>query len=198
MVRQGRGIAPVPFPGMAVRPALRDGTDASSPKRFSMVAHSAKSPNSRPPVPGARILVVEARFYDDIADELLRGAREVAEAAQAKVDVLTVDGALEIPATVAIALDAAEKAGNPYDAVVALGCVIRGETGHYDIVAGESARALMDLSVARRIPLANGILTVENDEQAWTRARVNELNKGGGAVEAALAVLRIKQNVEEA
>ncbi|MBF9233986.1 6,7-dimethyl-8-ribityllumazine synthase [Microvirga alba] len=163
-----------------------------------MVSHSSKPAAARPPVPGARILIVEARFYDDIADELLRGARGVAEAAQAKTDVLTVDGALEIPSTVAIALDAAEKAGRPYDAVVTLGCVIRGETGHYDIVAGESARALMDLSVARRIPLANGILTVENDEQAWTRARVNELNKGGGAVDAALAVLRIKRNLEEA
>lgn len=163
-----------------------------------MVAHSAKSSNSRPPVPGARILVVEARFYDDIADELLRGATQAADVAQAKTDILTVDGALEIPATIVIALDAAEKAGRPYDAVVALGCVIRGETGHYDIVAGESARALMDLSMQRRIPLANGILTVENDEQAWTRARVNELNKGGGAVEAALAVLRIQRKVEEA
>jgi 6,7-dimethyl-8-ribityllumazine synthase len=114
------------------------------------------------------------------------------------MDVLTLDGALEIPATIAIALDAAEKAGRPYDAVVALGCVIRGETGHYDIVAGESARALMDLSVERRIPLANGILTVENDKQAWTRASVNELNKGGGAVDAALAVLRIKRQLGEA
>ena len=128
-----------------------------------MVAHS-ESRKPRPPVPGARILVVEARFYDDIADELLRGARGGGRGgAGADADVLTVDGALEIPATIAIALDAAEKAGKPYDAVVALGCVIRGETGHYDIVAGESARALMDLSVARRIPLANGILTVEND-----------------------------------
>ena len=88
------------------------------------------------------------------------------------------------------------EAGKPYEAVVALGCVIRGDTGHYDIVAGESARALMDLSVARRIPLANGILTVENDAQAWTRARVNELNKGGGAAEAALALLRIKRQVQ--
>ncbi|AWM86968.1 6,7-dimethyl-8-ribityllumazine synthase [Microvirga sp. 17 mud 1-3] len=163
-----------------------------------MVAHSAKSSSPRPPVPGARILIVEARFYDDIADELLRGARQAAEAAQASVDVLTVDGALEIPATMVIALEAAAKAGRPYDAVVALGCVIRGETGHYDIVAGESARALMDLSVERRLPLANGILTVENDEQAWTRARVNELNKGGGAVDAALAVLRIQRKVQEA
>jgi 6,7-dimethyl-8-ribityllumazine synthase len=163
-----------------------------------MVSHSAKSPAVRPPLPGARILVIEARFYDDIGDELLRGAQGAVEAAQASMDLLTVDGALEIPATAAIAIDAAEKAGRPYDAVVALGCVIRGETGHYDIVAGESARALMDLSVARKIPLANGILTVENDKQAWTRASVNELNKGGGAVDAALAVLRIKRNVEEA
>ena len=163
-----------------------------------MVSHSEKPHAVRPPVPGARILVVEARFYGDLADELLRGARAAAEEAQATADVLTVDGALEIPSTVAIALDAAEKAGRPYDAVVALGCVIRGETGHYDIVAGESARALMDLSGARRIPLANGILTVENEQQAWTRASVNELNKGGGAVDAALAVLRIKRQLQEA
>ena len=163
-----------------------------------MVSHSAKPQAARPPVPGARILVVEARFYADLADELLRGARAAAGEAAAAIDVLTVDGALEIPSTAAIALDAAEKAGRPYDAVVALGCVIRGETGHYDIVAGESARALMDLSVARRIPLANGILTVENEQQAWTRASVNELNKGGGAVDAALAVLRIKRKVQEA
>lgn len=163
-----------------------------------MVSHSAKPQAARPPVPSARVLVVEARFYGDLADELLRGARAVAEEVQAIIDVLTVDGALEIPSTIAIALDAAEKAGKPYDAVVALGCVIRGETGHYDIVAGESARALMDLSVARRIPLANGILTVENEQQAWTRASVNELNKGGGAVDAALAVLRIKRKVQEA
>lgn len=149
------------------------------------------------PIPGARILVVEARFYDDIADELLRGARAALEAAQAATEVLTVPGALEIPATLAIALDIAERAGRPYDAAVALGCVIRGETGHYDIVAGESARALMDLAVARRLPLGNGILTVENEAQAWTRARVGELNKGGGAAEAALSMLRIKRRLSE-
>src|ERR687894_1333001 len=112
-----------------------------------MVSHSAKSPNSRPPVPGARILVVEARFYDDIADELLRGAHGVGKAAQASMDVLTVDGALEIPATIAIALAAAERAGRPYDAVVALGCVIRGETGHYDIVAGGRGPAPVGVSL---------------------------------------------------
>ena len=149
------------------------------------------------PVSGARFLIVEARFYDDLADELLRGARAALAAAQVEVDVLTVPGALEIPATLAIALDVAERAGRPYDAAVALGCVIRGETGHYDIVAGESARALMDLAVVRRLPLGNGILTVENEAQAWTRARVGELDKGGGAAEAALAVLRIKRRLSE-
>ena len=149
------------------------------------------------PVPGARVLVVEARFYDDIADELLRGAKAALDAADAQVDVLTVPGALEVPPALAIALDAAEAAGVPYDAAVALGCVIRGETAHFDIVAGESARALMDLAVTRRLPLGNGILTVENDGQAWTRARVSELNKGGGAAEAALAVLRIKRRLME-
>jgi 6,7-dimethyl-8-ribityllumazine synthase len=161
-----------------------------------MVTQTAASQTPRPQVPGARILIVEARFYEDLADELLKGARAALDAAGAAAEVLTVDGALEIPATVAIALAAADRAGRPYEAVVALGCVIRGETGHYDIVAGESARALMDLSVAHCIPLGNGILTVENEAQAWTRARVNELNKGGGAAEAALAVLRIKKKLE--
>jgi 6,7-dimethyl-8-ribityllumazine synthase len=143
------------------------------------------------------VLVVEARFYDDIADELLRGALEAIEAAQAKADVLTVDGALEIPQTLAIALDAAAASPHPYDAAVALGCVIRGDTLHFEIVAGESSRALMDLSVARRIPLGNGVITVDDEAQAWTRARVGELNKGGAAAEAALAVLRIKRRLSE-
>jgi 6,7-dimethyl-8-ribityllumazine synthase len=146
---------------------------------------------------GARVLVVEARFYDDIADALLSGALAAIEAAQAKADVLTVSGALEIPQTLAIALDTAQAAGRAYDAAVALGCVIRGETFHFDIVAGESARALMDLSVARRLPLGNGILTVENEQQAWTRARATELNIGGGAARAALTVLRVRRRLSE-
>jgi 6,7-dimethyl-8-ribityllumazine synthase len=152
-------------------------------------------PADRSPLPGARVLLVEARFYDGIADELLVGAQAAVAAAGAEAEILTVPGSLEIPAALAIALDAAESSGRPYDAAVALGCVIRGETGHYDIVAGESARALMDLSVARRLPLGNGILTVETEAQAWTRARVVELNKGGGAADAALALLRIKRRL---
>lgn len=145
----------------------------------------------------AHLLVVEARYYQGIADELLRGARAAIEGAGARHETVTVDGALEIPAAVAIALDGAEAAGAPFDAVVALGCVIRGETGHYDIVAGESARALMDLSVARTIPVGNGILTVETEEQAWARARVAEMDKGGGAAQAALSVLRAVRTLEE-
>ena len=146
-------------------------------------------------IAGARVLVVEARFYDDIANELLRGALAAIEAAQATAEVLTVSGALEIPQMIAIALDTAEAAGKPYDAAVALGCVIRGDTFHFEIVAGESSRAMMDISVVRRIPLGNGVITVDNDGQAWARARVAELNKGGAAAEAALTVLRIKRRL---
>ena len=156
-----------------------------------MVAHTRADAARRPADPsvaGARILVVEARYYDGLADELLKGARAAIEAAGATAHVVTVPGALEIPAAVAILHET-----GAYDAVVTLGCVIRGETGHYDIVAGESARALMDLSVERHIPLGNGILTVENEEQAWARARVSEQDKGGGAATAALAMALLKR-----
>lgn len=149
-------------------------------------------------ISGARALIVEARFYDDIQDALLDGA--VAELKQAGVghDIVTVPGALEIPAAIAIALDAAERSGKPYDTVIALGCVVRGDTIHFEIVAMESSRALMDLSVQRRVPLGNGIVTVNTDAQAWARARVSELNKGGDAARAALAMLRIKRRLAKA
>ncbi len=146
---------------------------------------------------GARVLVVEARFYDNYADELLAGALAVLEEAGCRVDVVTVPGALEIPSAIVIGLRVADEAVDPYEAVVALGTVIRGETGHYDIVAGESSRALMDLSVAFALPLGNGILTVENEAQAWARANREDMNKGGGAAEAALAVLRYKRSLAE-
>lgn len=148
-------------------------------------------------IDGARVLVVEARFYDNYADELLAGAIAVLEEAGCRVDVVTVPGALEIPSAIVIGLRAADEAVDPYEAVVALGTVIRGETGHYDIVAGESSRALMDLSVAFALPLGNGILTVENEAQAWARANREDMNKGGGAAEAALAVLRYKRSLAE-
>jgi len=141
----------------------------------------------------ARLLVVEARYYDDIADLLLKGAARALKAAGAEFDRVTVPGSLEIPQAIALALDAAERAGKPYDGVVALGCVIRGETSHYDIVAGESARGLMDLALARRVPVGNGILTVDTQEQAVARARPDKWDKGGGAAKAALALIRIKR-----
>ncbi len=144
---------------------------------------------------GTRFLIVEGRFYDHINDELVAGASEALAAAGASFDVFTLPGALEIPAAIAIALDAAAARRLPYDGVVALGCVIRGETGHYEIVAGESARALMDLSVNRKIPLGNGILTVETEEQAIVRANRTDMNKGGGAAEAALALYALKKKV---
>src|SRR5262249_34974375 len=146
-------------------------------------------------VAGARILVVEARFYDDIADVLLAGATRALEAAQVSFDRISVPGSLEIPAAIVIALDAAERRGEPYDGVVALGCVIRGDTIHFEIVSMESARALMDLSVARALPLGNGIVTVNTEAQAWARARPEEGDKGGDAARTALAMVRLKREV---
>jgi 6,7-dimethyl-8-ribityllumazine synthase len=141
----------------------------------------------------AFVLIVEARYYDELADELLAGATARLERAGATYLTVTVPGALEVPPAIAMACAIAEEEGRPFDGAVALGCVIRGETFHFDIVAGESSRALMDLSVARRLPLGNGILTVENEEQAWVRARVSEGDKGGGAADAALSLIRMKR-----
>jgi 6,7-dimethyl-8-ribityllumazine synthase len=151
--------------------------------------------NDNSALTGARILIVEARFYDDIADALLAGATRALDEAGVTFERVTVPGALEIPAAVAIALDAAGDAGKPFDGVVALGCVIRGDTIHFEIVSEQSARGLMDISIARTIPLGNGILTVDNDSQAWARARVEEADKGGDAARAALAMLRIKRKL---
>jgi len=145
---------------------------------------------------GARVLIVEARFYDDIADALLVGARGVLEKAGVMFERITVPGSLEIPAAIAIEVDAAQRRGKPYDGVVALGCVIRGDTIHFEIVSMESARALMDLAVARQLPLGNGIITVDTDSQAWARARIEEGDKGGDAARAALAMIRLKRRVD--
>ena len=149
-------------------------------------------------ISGARALIVEARFYDDIQDALLEGA--VAELKAAGVTPRRHHGA--------------RRAGNsggdrdrarcrreerkPYDAAIALGCVVRGETIHFEIVSIESSRALMDLAVARKVPLGNGIITVNTEAQAWARARASELNKGGDAARAALAMLRIKRRLTKA
>ena len=144
---------------------------------------------------GARVLIVESRFYEDIADALLVGATSAVKEAGAHFERVSVPGALEIAPALAIALDAAEAVGNPYDGAVALGCVIRGETLHFEIVSQESARALLDLSVAHRMPIGNGILTVDSDAQAWARARPEEADKGGDAARAALALVRLKRRV---
>src|SRR6202000_2636811 len=114
-------------------------------------------------ISGARALIVEARFYDDIQDAMLEGAVAELKAAGVGHDVITVPGALEIPAAVAIALDAAESRGKPYDAVIALGCGVRGDTTHFELLSMESSRALMDLAVNRKVPLGNGIITVNTD-----------------------------------
>jgi 6,7-dimethyl-8-ribityllumazine synthase len=144
---------------------------------------------------GARLLIVEARFYESIATQLLAGALRAIDAAEARVDVITVPGALEIPIAMAMALDAAAAQQRPYDGAVALGCVIRGETYHFEIVAGESARALMALAVARKLPLGNGILTVENEPQAMVRADIAGADKGGDAARAALTLVHLKRRL---
>lgn len=146
-------------------------------------------------VKGARILVVEARYYDDIADFLLAGAMKVLKEAGATVELVSVPGSLEIPAAIVIALDAAARKGRPYDGVVALGCVIRGETIHFEIVSQLSAQSLIELSVARALPIGNGIVTVNTLTQALARARVEEQDKGGDAARAALALVKMKRRL---
>ena len=143
----------------------------------------------------AHLLIIEARFYEDLSDALLDGAKAALDAAGATYDVVTVPGALEIPAVISFALDGVEEGGREYDGFVALGTVIRGETYHFEIVAGESSRALMDLAVEESLAIGNGILTTENAEQAWTRARRNEGDKGGFAARAALTMIALRERL---
>lgn len=135
----------------------------------------------------AKVLIVEARFYDHLNDLLLDGARAAIEAAGHEHETVTVPGALEVPGAIAIA-DAAEQ----YDAFVALGVIIRGETYHFEVVSNESARGIMNLSL-EGVPVGNGILTVENEAQALTRARRDEKDKGGEAAKAALAMFELRE-----
>ncbi|WP_136622074.1 MULTISPECIES: 6,7-dimethyl-8-ribityllumazine synthase [Mesorhizobium] len=143
----------------------------------------------------AHLLIVEARFHDDLADALLEGATSALDEAGATYDVLTVPGSLEIPAVITFALDGATEGGTNYDGFVALGTVVRGDTYHFDIVANESSRALMDLSVQDSVCIGNGILTTENDAQAWTRAKRSEGDKGGFAARAALTMIALKEKL---
>jgi 6,7-dimethyl-8-ribityllumazine synthase len=135
----------------------------------------------------ARFLIVEARFYDHLNDMLIDGARSALKAAGHQVDVITVPGALEIPGAIVLADQA-----DLYDGFVAIGVVIRGETYHFEIVAGESARGLMALTMDG-MAIGNGILTVESEEQALVRADPAQKNKGGEAALAALALLALKE-----
>jgi 6,7-dimethyl-8-ribityllumazine synthase len=142
------------------------------------------------------VMVVEARFYPDIADELAKGAIAALEKAGASYERFAVPGVLEIPAAINMAIRAAIRVKRrPFDAYLVLGCVIRGETTHYDIVCNESARGVQDLVIEHDLALGFGVLTVENDDQAWVRARVNKKNKGGEAAEACLAMFELKRRL---
>lgn len=138
-----------------------------------------------------KILVIEARYYEEISDMLLEGALTVLQEAKAEITKVNVPGALEIPHVISMA----EAAGAGFDAYVALGCVIRGETTHYDYVCGESARALMDLAVDKQLAIGNGIITVENQKQALARASKDKKDKGGFAASAALKMVKIRKEL---
>lgn len=137
----------------------------------------------------AHFLIVEARFYDHLNDLLLEGARAALDSAGHSHETLTVPGALEIPAAIAMASDTRR-----FDGYVAIGVIIRGETYHFEVVSNESARAIMALSLDG-MPIGNGILTVENEAQALTRAKRQEKDKGGDAARAAIAMLEISERL---
>lgn len=137
------------------------------------------------------LLVVDAPYYTDISKSLMQGVTEVLQASNATHDYVTVPGVLEIPAAISMAISAPKH----YDGYIVIGCVIRGETTHYEIVSNESARAIMNLSVKHNLAIGNGIQTVENEAQAWARAKVSEKNKGGGAAIAALEMINLKKSL---
>ena len=155
------------------------------------------APKAAPKRESLHMLVVEARYYLGIADELLTGAKKTLDEAGATYDVITVPGALEIPAAIAMAVTAAARSKRPYDGAVALGCVIQGETYHFDIVSNESARGLMQLSIERELPLGNGILTVDTELQAKARLGGDHGHKGVDAARAALVMVRLKRGLKD-
>ena len=145
---------------------------------------------------GQHFLIVEARFYTEIADAMAAGAAQALDNAGVTHDRIEVPGALEIPAAIAMAAQqqAEDGKGRRYDGFVALGCIIRGETYHFEVVSNESARGIMDLSIRHCLAVGNGILTVENEEQAWVRADPMRKDKGGDAARAALAMAAHARN----
>ena len=157
-------------------------------------------PRRSPPPPeasfeGTRFLIVEAHFYENIAAMLMQGAKTAFTLARASIEIISVPGALEIPLAMAIALDHAAAEKRPFDGAIALGCVIRGETHHFEIVANESARTLMQLALERKLAFGNGVLTVDNEAQALLRADPSRGDKGGDAARAALALRLLKQEI---
>jgi 6,7-dimethyl-8-ribityllumazine synthase len=140
-----------------------------------------------------KILVIEARYYESISEDLLQGALAKLQAADAEVVKVNVPGALEIPHIISYA----EKAKAGYDGYVALGCVIRGETTHYDYVCEESARALMDLAVDHQLAIGNGIITVENEAQAIARSKPDQKDKGGFAASACLRMIQLRDELNK-
>ena len=145
------------------------------------------------------VLIIEARFYEDISDELARGAIKTLEASNMSFELLSVPGALEIPLALSLALanGFVGKAGR-HRGCIALGCVIRGETTHYEIVARESAAGLHHLAVEHAVPIGNGILTCDSREQAWARASVEGRNKGAHAAEACLSLMDLERHFSSA
>ena len=145
---------------------------------------------------GPHLLVVEARFYNELSDHLLKGATAAITARRGSYRSITVPGSLEIPGVIRMAVEAMERGAisEQFDGFVALGCVIRGETSHYDHVCQESIRGLQDLVVRYGIAVGMGILTCENEDQALERARTDRGNKGAAAVEAALAMVAIRRS----
>ncbi len=141
------------------------------------------------------VLIVESRFYEHIADSMLDGATAALEKGGAHFERLSVPGALEIPTAIALAARAGEHGGKLYDGYVALGCVIRGETFHFDVVAMQSARALTDLGIYNHLLIGNGILTVENEAQALVRAARDQLDKGGDAARACLGLIAVRSRL---
>ena len=139
----------------------------------------------------AKLLILEARFYEDMCDELAKGAIAAIERAGATWERMAVTGSLELPGAVTLA-----ESSKRFDGYVVLGCVLRGETTHYEIVSNESARGVMDLTL-KGLCIGNGILTCENEAQAWARAKTSEGDKGGGAAEAALAMIRFKRAMKK-
>jgi 6,7-dimethyl-8-ribityllumazine synthase len=157
------------------------------------MVHTVRAAPPKVEARGDRFLIVEGRFYEDLNDQLIAGARAVIAAAGGEAVLVTMRGALEIPAAIVIACDNAARAGKPFSGAVALGVVIRGATSHYDIVANESSRAIMDLTIQRGFPIGNGILTVENMDQAEERADTARMNKGGDAAEAMLQLYALNK-----